>query len=128
MAGLALSLVALGAPALAHHSFAMFEREKTLTLQGVVSEFQFTNPHAWIHVRTSAGKEWEIEAGSPNMMRRQGWNNSTIKVGEKVGVVIRPMRDGSAAGSLVSMTLRDGRILGPGGAPVPETGNAPRPL
>lgn len=119
--------IGLAAPALAHHSFAMFEREKTLMMEGVITEFQFTNPHAWIHVKTRQGKEWAIEGGSPNMMRRQGWRSDSIKVGDKVGAVVRPMRDGSPAASLVSLTLADGRILGPGGAPVPPTGNAPKP-
>ena len=119
--------IGLAAPALAHHSFAMFEREKTLMMEGVITEFQFTNPHAWIHVKTRHGKEWAIEGGSPNMMRRQGWRSDSIKVGDKVGAVVRPMRDGSPAASLVSLTLADGRILGPGGAPVPPTGNAPKP-
>ena len=114
-------------PALAHHSFAMFEREKRVMFQGVVTEFQFTNPHAWIHIRTPEGKEWSIESGSPNMMRRHGWSSSTLKIGDKVGAVIRPMKDGSPAGTLVSMTLSDGRVLGPGGGPPPPTGNAPRP-
>lgn len=124
---LGLMAVGLSAPAWAHHSFAMFEREKTVMLSGAVTDFQFTNPHAWIYIRTSANQEWKVEAGSPNMMRRQGWSGSSIKAGDKVGMVIRPMRDGSAIGSLISVTLGDGRVLGPGGAPAPETGNAPRP-
>jgi hypothetical protein len=120
------------APAAAHHSFAMFDRTKRVILVGVVKEFQWTNPHSWIQVNAqpAAGKkatEWSIELGSPNMMSRHGWKSSTLKPGQKVAMVIHPMRDGSAAGSLVSITLADGTVLGPGGRAAPTAGNAPPP-
>ncbi len=124
-----LGFIAL--PVLAHHSFAMFDREKNVTLMGEVKMLQWTNPHAWIQIIITNEKgeqqEWSIECGSPNMMHRQGWKSTTIKPGEEVGLVIHPMRDGSPAGSLVSITLADGRILGAGGGPPPDTGNAPPP-
>ncbi|MCP5145251.1 MAG: hypothetical protein H6978_10605 [Gammaproteobacteria bacterium] len=116
---------------LAHHSFAMFDRERTQMLSGTVREFQWTNPHAWIQVvvtdDTGAMHEWSIECGSPNMMARQGWKSRTLKPGDKVALMMHPMLDGSPSGSLVSVTLADGRVLGPGGAPAPKTGNAPPP-
>lgn len=115
----------------AHHSFAMFSRDRTVMLQGQVREFQWANPHAWIQVvvtdEQGKEKEWSIECGSPNMMLRQGWKSRTLKPGDKVGLVMHPMLDGSPSGSLVSITLADGRVLGPGGAPAPKTGNAPPP-
>ena len=118
-------------PALAHQSFAMFDRTKSVMIEGTVREFQWTNPHSWIQVVVPNGKggtaEWSIECGSPNMMSRQGWNSHVLNPGDKVGLVMHPMRDGSPAGSLVSVTLKDGRVLGPGGAPAPTTGNAPPP-
>jgi Family of unknown function (DUF6152) len=121
----------IAGPARAHHSFAMFDREKKVTLVGVVKDFQWTNPHSWIQVLVSdadgEATEWSIECGSPNMMARQGWKSSTLKLGDKVALIIYPMRDGSKAGSLMSITLVDGTVLGPGGAPAPETGNAPPP-
>jgi len=114
----------------AHHSFAAFDRERNVVLTGVVKEFQWTNPHAWIQVLVAEGgeqKEWSIEAGSPNMMARQGWKSRTLKPGDKIALVMHPMINGSAVGSLVSVTLIDGTVLGPGGAPAPQHGNAAPP-
>jgi Family of unknown function (DUF6152) len=129
---LALTAMAL-APGVvsAHHSFAAFDRERNVVLTGTVKEFQWTNPHAWIQVLVPEGeggqKEWSIECGSPNMMARQGWKSRTIKPGDKIALVMHPILDGSAVGSLVSVTLADGEVLGPGGAAAPKTGNAPPP-
>jgi hypothetical protein len=121
----------LAPPAFAHHSFAMFDRDKKVTLMGTIREVQWHNPHTWLQVVVrgdgGATQEYSIECGSPNMMARQGWNSHTLNPGDKVGLVMHPMRDGSPAGSLVSVTLSDGRVLGPGGAPAPATGNAPVP-
>ncbi len=115
----------------AHHSFAMFDRQRTVTMSGTVREFQWTNPHVWIQVIVQDAdgleQEWSIESGARNMMARQGWTRLTLEAGDRIGLVIRPAVDGSLAGSLVSVTLVDGTVLGPGGAPPPRTGNAPPP-
>jgi hypothetical protein len=116
--------------AAAHHSFAAFDRERNVTLSGTVKDFQWTNPHAWIQVLVTEDgveREWSIEAGSPNMMARQGWKSRTLKPGDKIGLVMHPILSGAPIGSLVSVTLADGTVLGPGGAPAPRTGNAPPP-
>jgi hypothetical protein len=128
----ALLAAAAAAPALAHHSFAMFDQNRRVILEGVVREVQWANPHAWIQVQAQpadgkAAQEWGVEAGSINMMVRQGWRSTTLKPGDKVGMVVHPMLNGAARGSLVSVTLADGRVLGPGGAAAPTTGNAPTP-
>lgn len=111
-----LGLAAAAMPALAHHSFAMFESEKNMTLEGTVKEFQWTNPHTWIQLLVTGadGKvtEWSIEGGSPNGLRRQGWRAESIKAGDKVSVVIRPLKSGEPGGALVSVTLPDGKVLG----------------
>ena len=109
-------LFSLGAPvaALAHHSFAMFDSSKSVTLVGTVKEFQWTNPHTWIQVNVPTnGKvvEWSIEGGSPNGLARRGWKSSIMKPGDKITVVISPMKDGSNGGSLKSVTLPDGKVL-----------------
>ena len=113
-------------PALAHHSYAAFDREKKVTLTGVVKEFQWNNPHAWIQIMVADAKgrqtEWGVECGSPNMMSRTGWKSGTLKAGDTIVVVLNPLKDGRPNGSLVNVTLADGRVLGPGNAP------APRPL
>ncbi len=80
---LALVLLTTASAALAHHSFAVFDRTKKVTLTGTVKDFQWTNPHAWIQVDVPDEKgqstEWGVECGSPNMMARTGWKKTTLK-------------------------------------------------
>jgi hypothetical protein len=113
-----------GVPALAHHSYAAFDREKKVTLTGVVKEFQWNNPHAWIQVMvaddTGRQVEWGIECGSPNMMARTGWKSTTLKPGDRIVAVVNPLKDGRPNSSLVTVTLADGKVLGPGNAPPPR--------
>lgn len=116
--------VALAAPVLAHHSFAPFDRTREVTLSGVVKEFQWNNPHAWIQIVVTDDKgrqtEWGLECGSPNMMARTGWKRTTLKPGDKVVAVGNPLKDGRPNASLVRITLADGKVLGPGDAPPPR--------
>ena len=115
------ALAAVSTPAWAHHSFAMFDAEKTVTMAGTVTEFTWGNPHTWIKIVSADGaKTLGVECGSPNMMIRQGWKSSLIKPGDKVSVKVHPMKDGSPTGSLIAITLADGRELGPGGPPPPQ--------
>ena len=121
---LALVLFTTASAALAHHSFAVFDRTKRVTLTGTVKEFQWTNPHAWIQVDVPGEKgqstEWGVECGSPNMMVRTGWKKATLKAGDRITVVVNPLLDGRMNGSLVTATLADGTVLGPGDAPPPK--------
>ena len=108
--------------ALAHHSFAMFDTKKTITLNGTIKEFQWTNPHSWVQINAPGpdGKmaEWSIEMGSPNMLSRNGWRPTTLKPGDKVELITNPMKDGSPGGAMVKITVPDGRVFtGPGGMP-----------
>lgn len=118
-----LSLLAFGAASMArlahaHHSTAMFDQNSRVTLTGVLKELQWTNPHAWIQVMAQgpdgSSTEWSIECSSPNTLSRQGWKPSMMKAGDKVSIVANPMKDGTHAGLLVTLTLPDGRVLGPG--------------
>lgn len=108
-------------PAFAHHSFAMFDLTKEITLVGTVKEVQFTNPHVWIQVMVPDGKggqtEWSFELGAPGMLLRTGWKANTLKFGDMVTVVTHPARSGMSNGLLVRITIPDGRTLGPGGPP-----------
>jgi hypothetical protein len=122
----AMGITALAAgPVLAHHSFAMFDLDKEVTVSGTVKEFQWTNPHVWIQVylpdEKGVLKEWSIEGASIGLMARNGWNGQMIKPGDKITMVIHPARSDRPSGSLVRATLADGRVLGPGGhtAPLP---------
>jgi hypothetical protein len=121
-----IALISVATPSIAHHSFAMFDRSRTLTLQGTVKEVQWANPHTWIQLVVSGEDsadlaEWGIEAGSPNMMVRQGWSSQTLKTGDKISLQAHPMLDGRKIASLVSVTLPDGRVLGSGGEPPPQS-------
>jgi hypothetical protein len=99
-------------PALAHHSFAVYDRTKTLTLKGTVKIFQWTNPHSvvWVLVQPAGGgepQEWSFETTSPGVLTRDGWTRNSIKPGDRVSVEFNPLRDGSHGGGLNSVTLLD---------------------
>ena len=116
-----IAIVFAAQPVLAHHSFANFDLGKQLTVAGTIKEVQFTNPHVWLQVMVPDGKggqtEWSIEAGAPGMLLRTGWKPNTLKTGDAVTVVTHPAKNGEANGSLIRVTLPDGRTLGPGGPP-----------
>jgi len=115
-AAIVLATLALPFAALAHHSFSMFDPVKEIILKGTVTEFQWTNPHTWIEldVVDDKGKKvhWSIEGGSVRGLARQGWQRTTIKPGDKIELVAHPLRDGRPGGSLMGITLADGRHFG----------------
>jgi hypothetical protein len=115
----------LSQPVFAHHSFAMFDQSKDVTLKGTVTEFQWTNPHAFIHIEVpgASGKElWQVELNSPNNLKRQGWKSTSVKAGDEVTMVIKPLRDGTKGGLFVSVKLPDGTMLGD---PTRKNGSGP---
>ena len=109
--------VALVAPAFAHHSPAAFDRTKKVTLVGTVKEFRWQNPHTWIEVEVPDEKDksklvvWGVELTSPTYLVRAGWKSNIIKPGDKVTVVVNPVRSGEPSGIFRSLTLADGRVL-----------------
>jgi hypothetical protein len=107
--------LAAAVPAGAHHSFAMFDMDKTVTFEGTVAAFKWTNPHAWMHVDIAdpAGKvsTWAIEMTSPNNLVRAGWRRSSLKSGDKITVQLHPLRNGKKGGALVQVTLAGGQVL-----------------
>jgi hypothetical protein len=108
LAGFAAVALA-AAPAFAHHSFAMFDSAKNVTLEGTIKEFQWTNPHSWIQIvaKDASGKdvEYSIEGGSPNGLSRSGWKRTSLKPGDKAVLVMHPLKDGTAGGSLVTVSV-----------------------
>ena len=112
----AIAIAAFAIPAVAHHSFAMFDANKTMTLQGTVKEFHWTNPHSWIFlmVPNPEGQQvqWAIELGSPGGLVRQGWVPKTLTPGMNVKIVIHPLKDGNSGGQFLAVTLPDGTQLG----------------
>jgi hypothetical protein len=109
----AASLCAL--PAAAHHSFAIFDQSKVNYLAGTVKEFELVNPHAWVHITVtdSAGKkaDWAFEAGSVAQLAQLGWKRDSFRVGDKVEIGFRPMKDGSRGGQFMSAKLANGQKL-----------------
>jgi hypothetical protein len=111
-----LTLLSFQAPSAgAHHSYAMFDQQKNITLEGTVKELQWTNPHIWIQlaVPDSSGKEveWSIEGQSPNMLIRAGWTRHAVAPGDEVVIVIHPVRDANThSGSLASASVNGRQI------------------
>jgi Family of unknown function (DUF6152) len=116
LVGLTVVASCLAAPSHAHHSAAMFDAKKEVSVTGTVTEFQYTNPHAWLMVAAAdpAGKvtNWSIELGAPAMIERMGIRKSTFPVGEKVTIRFRPMLDGRPAGEFTSAETADGKTVG----------------
>jgi len=98
----------------AHHSFSMFDKEKMITISGTLKEFEWTNPHCWLHVMatdSATGKnvEWAFEMGSITQIAAQGWKVDSIKPGDKITISGHPLKDGSRGGQYRSVKLADGR-------------------
>ena len=119
----AVGLLALcAAPRLhAHHSFAMFDTTKPVTLTGKVTKFQWTNPHAYIELDvpdgTNPSKHWTVELGSTSILMQGGWKFTDVRPDQTITVVLSPLRDGQPGGLLVRITLADGRVLSNGPGP-----------
>ena len=115
-ASAAFAMLLAACAALAHHSFAMFDQTKTLTLQGAVKELRWTNPHVFIQVLVKNAKgaedEWSIEMTSPEHLSRTGWRPGTLKPGDKVTLNIHPLVDGDNGGQYLSGTGPSGPLIG----------------
>lgn len=118
LALLPLAAVLMAAPTLAHHSFAMFDNTRSVTLHGKVTAYQWTNPHSYLEVDAEDGKggtkHYTMEMTSPNMLHRGGWSSRTVKAGDVVTAVMSPLRDGQAGGLLLELTLPSGKKMLPG--------------
>jgi len=112
-----ICLAVASAPARAHHSAAMFEEKKTVTVEGVVKEFQFTNPHSWllVDVKDKNGKvtTWGFEAEGPSTLQRAGIRPSEFPVGTKLTITGRPMKDGRPAAIWEYAVRADGKRYNP---------------
>jgi len=103
----------------AHHSFAMFDSDHQLRLEGTVTEFRWQNPHIYIHLQAPDAKgkmrHWTIECANPGILNRAGWKFNMIKKDDRITVVVAPYRTGEAAALLKQVKLADGRKFGNGG-------------
>jgi hypothetical protein len=111
----AATVLALAAPAQAHHSGAMFDNAKTLTIVGAVKDFKWMNPHAYIEVVSvqagGAQTVWSIECSTPNILVRRGWGMHSLKPGDMITLKVHPLRDGGPAAFLLNATLAGGEVL-----------------
>ncbi len=115
-AAAAFVLLASAAPAFAHHSYAMFDRSKQIKLEGTARLFEWTNPHIFIELTVAgpggAPVNYSIEGTSPGVLRRQGWKYNSIQTGDKLEVMMSPLKDG--------VTLGEGGASGAAGGAVPK--------
>jgi Family of unknown function (DUF6152) len=111
------AFVAASGAALAHHSFAMFDQENPIELEGVVQEFKFTSPHTFIilQVKQPDGSTqlWSLEGGTPSTLARDGWSSKTLKPGDELQLTIEPLRSGAPGGSWAAgkTKFKDGRPI-----------------
>ncbi len=110
-------MVAAAVPAIAHHSFGMFDNSKMYVWEGTVTEYVWRNPHSHITVKVAPGAKnpatvgtWDIEGGATVIMARQGWNKASYKVGDRIVVVGQPGSKGEKVGSLY-YAVKDGKRL-----------------
>jgi len=104
----------------AHHSFALFDHVNRITVTGTVVKFDWTNPHVFIELDVPDGagtRRYSVECASPNVLTRVGWKYNDIRQGDKVTLLINPLRNGQPGGMLERATLADGRMLSDGNPP-----------
>jgi len=115
-------------PAWGHHSFAQFDRTKTLVLKGTVRKLEWANPHVWLWVDainpSGQVEVWGLEGAAPGEMARNGgWTNHSLVKGQKITVHVTPLKDGRHGGGMGQVILADGTVLGgrrDGGGPPPR--------
>jgi len=97
------TLIAMGGTAMAHHSFAMFDNDNQIELEGVVREFKYTSPHTFIllEVKAQDGSTtvWNLEGGTPSALVRDGWSSQSLKAGDELKMMVAPLRSGAPGGS-----------------------------
>jgi hypothetical protein len=116
-AALCASLLCMIAPARAHHSFAMFDLSQHKVIEGRVTDWNYNNPHSWLHVEAmdenGAVQTWSFEGAAIVHAARQGVNGRTFVKGEQVRVVMSPIKDGRRAGAMCFVVKEDGSIARP---------------
>ena len=115
-AAAALVTASLSVGAAAHHSFAMFDMGKEVTVKGTVKKFQWTNPHAYIQLvaKDDAGRdvEWSMEMGAPMYLYARGWRPRTLRAGMRINVTLNPLRNGRPGGVVRDVTDAEGKPIG----------------
>ncbi|MDB5418972.1 MAG: hypothetical protein JWP50_2391 [Phenylobacterium sp.] len=112
-AAFAAGVVAASA-ASAHHSFAMFDKDHPVQFEGTVKSWEFTNPHSWLVMmvmKNGRPVQYSVEGASVDTLIRQGFGLHTFAPGEKINIVISPLKNGGNGGAFVKATKADGMIL-----------------
>ncbi len=117
ISGVAVLMAAISVSTAAHHSFAVFfDETRTVAIEGQVTAFRFTNPHATIalDVIGSDGniEKWRVETTAPVVLQRRGWSRSSLHAGDRVKIDGWPSRDGKPYLRLRSATTLDGTPIG----------------
>jgi hypothetical protein len=112
----AIAVAAFAASALAHHSFAMFDAQKTVVLEGTVKEFEWVNPHSWLRIMVNDEKTgrpalWAVELSSPSRLVTMGMRADSMRAGDVVSVTIHPLKDGARGGQFIQAVLADGKKI-----------------
>jgi hypothetical protein len=106
----------LAAAALAHHSPAVFDRTRMITIEGVVTAFSWSNPHSWIHLDVTDENDvvsnWTVEMNPATILARGGWRRNTLQAGDEISVIVYPLRENEPGGQFISLTLPDGSTMG----------------
>lgn len=115
-AALALLAPVASTDVAAHHSMAMFDMSREVTVSGTVRQFQWGNPHAYIQLtsKNDQGEDqvWSMEMGSPMYLYARGWRPRTLRPGSEVSVNIHPLRSGRPGGVVLTVTDKDGKEIG----------------
>jgi hypothetical protein len=124
----AAALGVLGQPAFGHHSLAMYDTSTQITVEAVIEEFEWRNPHSWLHIvvkdENGAESMWTLESNSTGQLTQARWTRDSVKPGDAVTVVLNPLRDGTRRGRLEEVRHIDGRVFSRqgGGGYDPRTG------
>ena len=112
---IAAALLASYGTATAHHSFALYDLNERVTVEGIVLQYTWSQPHIWIDVMVpqpnGEAVRWGMESQSPGILSRRGWRHDSIKEGDHVIVILRAMKDGTPGGQVLKVTLSDGRVF-----------------
>ena len=114
-------VMASAVPSLAHHSFAVYDPTLQVKLSGVVTTFKWTNPHVYLEIdasdpKTGEARHWLLECASTSILNRAGWKFNMLKPGDKITVIVSPLRTGEPAALLKQLTLADGSKYSNGAA------------
>ena len=112
---MATVVLAATTPLIAHHGAATFDTGKELTMQGTVTEWVWSNPHCFLKFdvmeKDGTVRSWTVETSNPPDMVNRGWSRRSFKGGEKVTVLVEPVKSGNPVGRLLTVTFADGKVL-----------------